>query len=767
MSAISPFLESLREFLFKYPSRVFEQGVFVWQGAGWARLVVPVVGVLIGVAVWSYLRAGRIRFRDRIVLAGLRVAALALLGACLLRPALLVSMSVPQENILAILLDDSKSMLIRDADSLTRLEQVRRLFGDSAGSVVQRLSERYALRFYRFSETMERIDRAAALGGTGGRTDLAGALLEVRRDVAGTSLAGLIVATDGADNGGQSMSDPLLSLEAAKIPVYTVGIGQERFARDISLERIELPRSTLKGAVLLGSVALRVHGVAGETAALTVEDNGKIVASREIAIPKGVESMTVPIRITPLEPGVRSIRVQVRPVRGEAVSQNNSRDAAVRVRDRREKILYVEGNLRPEFPFLRRAAAADSNLQVVGLQRTSKGKFLRLGVDDSLELVKGFPTTRSELFQYRALILGTVEASFFTADQLRMIAEFVSERGGGLLALGGRESFGEGAFQGTAVADVLPVSFVNRTADSAEAAVELGVHPTPAGLGNAALILTDQEETNATRWDSLPPLTSVNRLGGLKPGATVLLEGRLSKGGGTVPVLAQQRFGRGRALLLGVQDTWLWQMHSSIAVEDQTHETLWRQLLRWLLEDVPDRLEVSMNPEHPVPGQRVTVLAEFADSTFLRVNDASLQAEITTPENGTTTLPLDWGLAQDGVYSGSFVAATEGNYRVRVTGVRGRDSVAIEPEFVDVADRGADFLNAEMRAPLLQRLARETGGKFYTAATVGQLPDDVMYTESGVTVTESKDLWDMPVLFFGLVALLGTEWMYRRRRGLI
>ncbi len=766
MSATPPFLESLLEFLFKYPSRVFEQGVFVWQGAGWARLVLPAVGLLVVLGGWSYLRAGRVKLRDRIVLAGLRAVAVGLLGVCLLRPALVVSMSVPQENVLAILLDDSKSMLIQDADSITRLEQVRRLFGDSAGSVVQRLSERYALRFYRFSESMERIDRAEALAGTGGRTDLAGAMTEVRRDVAGTSLAGLIVVTDGADNGGQSMSDPLLSLAAAKIPVYTVGIGQERFARDISVERVELPRSTLRGAVLLGSVALRLRGVSGETASLTVEDNGKIVAAREVTIPKGVESMTIPIRIPPLEPGARSIRVQVRPVRGEAVSQNNSRDAQVKVRERREKILYVEGNLRPEFAFLRRSAAADSNLQVVGLQRTSKGKFLRLGVDDSLELVRGFPTTRSELFQYRALILGTVEASFFTADQLRMIAEFVSERGAGLLALGGRESFGEGAFQGTAVADVLPVTFVNRTADSGEAAVELAVRPTSAGLGNAALILTDREESNPARWDSLPPLTSVNRLGGLKPGATVLLEGRQPNGGGAVPVLAQQRFGRGRALLLGVQDTWLWQMHSAIAVEDQTHETLWRQLLRWLLEDVPDRLEVTMSPEHPVPGQRVTVRAEFADSTFLRVNDASLVAQVTTPENATTTVPLDWGLAQDGVYSGSFVASSEGNYRVAVTGVRGRDSVAIEPEYVDVADRGVDFLNAEMRAPLLQRLALETGGKFYTAATAGQLPDDVVYTESGVTVKETKDLWDMPVIFFSLVALLGTEWMYRRRRGL-
>ena len=434
MAATLPLPESLREFLFKYPSRVFEQGVFVWQGAGWARVVVPMVAALIGLAAWSYFRAGRAKVLDRVVLTCLRAAAIGLLGVCLLRPALLVSISVPQQNVLGILLDDSKSMLIRDADSLTRLERVRQLFGDSTGSLVRKLSERYALRFYRFSDMMERIDRASGLRGVGGRTDLAGALTEVRRDFAGTSLAGLIVATDGADNGGQSMADPLLSLQAAKIPVYTVGIGQERFARDVSVERVELPRSTLKGAVLLGSVALRVRGVAGETVSLTVEDNGRIVATRDVTIPKGAESITIPIRIPPLESGVRPIRVQVRPLRGEAVSQNNSRDAQVRVRDRREKILYLEGNLRPEFPFLRRAAAADSNLQVVGLQRTSKGKFLRLGVDDSLELVKGFPTTRSELFQYRALILGTIEASFFTADQLRMIAEFVSERGGGLLA---------------------------------------------------------------------------------------------------------------------------------------------------------------------------------------------------------------------------------------------------------------------------------------------------------------------------------------------
>ena len=91
----------------------------------------------------------------------------------------------------------------------------------------------------------------------------------------------------------------------------------------------------------------------------------------------------------------------------------------------------------------------------------------------------------------------------------------------------------------------------------------------------------------------------------------------------------------------------------------------------------------------------------------------------------------------------------------------------VEPEQIEVADRGTDFLNAEMRSPLLKRIAEETGGRFYTAATVATLPDDVVYTESGITVRQTKDLWDMPVVFLALMVLLGTEWTYRRRRGLV
>ncbi|MEO8449691.1 MAG: hypothetical protein ABI647_07880, partial [Gemmatimonadota bacterium] len=564
---MSSFLSTLSERLLKYPLWVFDRGTLVWQGLGSAPVLIPLVLLVAAIAMVSYARLRSPRpWIDRLVLGFLRLSVFALLAVCLLRPTLLVSTSVPERNVLAILLDDSQSMRIKDVDSLTRKAWVSRLVGDSTGDWLRRLEQRFVLRFYRFSSGVNGLDGPPdSLAAAGARTDLGGALDQVRRDLTGSPVAGLVVLTDGADNGSTPMADALLALKASRTPVYTVGVGAERFLRDVAIDHAETPVSTLKGATLVASVGIRQRGFAAQPATLTVEDGDRIVASQQVTLGRDDEVVAVPVRIPPLEAGSRHLRFSLKPMPGEAIEQNNVAETSVTVRDRREKILYLEGELRWEFTYLRRAAAQDSNLQLVGLLRTAEGKFLRLGVDDSLELIRGFPTTRAELFRYRALVLGNVEAGFFTGDQLRMIADFVSERGGALLALGGRRTFGEGSYAGTPVADVLPLAFENRTVSDSVVPTEVAIRLTPAGAVHAALQLGNTDERNRARWDSLPPLTMVNELGDPKPGATVLLEGIGTATKQTYPVLAVQRYGRGRGLMLGVQDSWLWQMHPDIA----------------------------------------------------------------------------------------------------------------------------------------------------------------------------------------------------------
>ena len=760
--------EAVATFLFKYPPHLFRRGDLSLAPAFSSLLIA--IALLLSLTLLALMVRGvqtATPRRDRLILGLLRGTVCVILAVCLLRPVLLLSSAVPQRNVLGVLLDDSRSMRLADLDGVARLDAVRRVFGDSTESLTRRLSERFVLRFFRFASDAGPLGSAAGLVGAGTRTNLAGALDAARQELAGVPLAGLVLVTDGADNAGADLTDPLLALKGRKVPVYTVGVGRERFEKDLAIERVSLPVSALAGAAVLAEVSVRIRGLGGTPVTVTAEDEGRIVVERQISASSG-DIARARLRLPAMTEGSHRLTFRVRPAEGEIVTENNESRAVLRVRPGPERILYLEGEPRPEFAFMRRAVAGDSSIALVSLLRSAKGKFLRLGVRDSMELVGGFPTRREELFQYRALVLGSIEASFFTGDQLRMLADFVSRRGGGLIALGGRAALAEGGFAGTPLEEVLPVHLdaPAQTASAAEAPAQpLKVHVTSAGRLHPALQL-GPTEVAAGKWDSLPPLTSVNRLGSLKPGATALLTGRVGEGGGDVTIFAAQRFGRGTAAVFGVQDTWLWQMHADISLEDQTHESLWRQLLRWSLDEVPDRVELTASPSRVGPGEPVVLRARVADEAYLESNDAQVMARVTTPAGRLVEVPLTWTLKEDGAYEGRFVAEEMGMYQVDGVSVREGDSTRAAPAALLVDDYGADVEQAELRSPLLRRIASETGGRYYTLADAARMVDDVGFTESGVTVREARDLWDMPIVFFLLVGLLGAEWGYRRWRGL-
>jgi hypothetical protein len=349
-----------------------------------------------------------------------------------------------------------------------------------------------------------------------------------------------------------------------------------------------------------------------------------------------------------------------------------------------------------------------------------------------------------------------------------MLADFVSQRGGSLLALGGRSSLSEGGFADTPMAEVLPVALQRTGADTGAPPVIVTVHPTSAGLANAALQLRPSEAANSARWDSLPALTSVNHLGALRSGATVLLTGRTGEKGTGVetPLLAFQRYGRGMGAVFAVQDSWLWRMDARMPVEDETHATLWRQLLRWMVEGVPDQVEIASVPSRVGPGEPVTLRAHVTDSTYQDVNNASVVAQVTTPTGRKVDVPMEWSLREDGSYTARFIADEPGVYGLSAQARRGRDTTYSVAGALLADDQGADVQQAELRTPLLRRIAKETGGRYYPLSDASRLSEDVIFTEAGVTVRDARDLWDMPIVFLILAALLGSEWIYRRRRGL-
>ena len=483
--------------------------------------------------------------------------------------------------------------------------------------------------------------------------------------------------SDGADTSDVALGDALLGLKAEKLPVFTVGVGSPQLTRDIQIDRVSTPKTVLKDASLMVNVVITQTGYSGRTVTVDVEDEGRIVGSQQVQLPADGSPATARVRATVTDAGPRLFKFRVAQQPDEVVPQNNVRESLIEVRDRKEKILYFEGEPRFEMKFIRRAIVDDKNLQVVALQRTADNKFLRLEVDDQDELLGGFPKTREELFSYRALILGSIEAAAFTGrpapddcglrGPARRHAAHARRR-----ALVRRGRLWRDAGGRCAAARDRPKTRASEPAGL----FRLQVPPTRAGQAHAATQIAGTEAASPARWRDLPLVTAVNAPLQPKPGATVLLNGTDERGR-TQPVLTWHQFGRGKAIAMTLQDTWQWQMHASISLEDQTHENYWRQLMRWLVDGVPGVVEARTTMDRVEPGEAVTIEAAVVDPTFVELNDATVIAHVARPGGGTLNVPLSWTGERDGQYRGTFVRTEAGSYEVTVDAARAGKQIGV------------------------------------------------------------------------------------------
>lgn len=763
-------MEKVFETLFKYRPFFFSEGDFHFRTVVPAWLILLLLAGALAFVVAIYYGPLRSRGHRGLVLALLKTSAVLLVLLLLAQPALRLSRVVPRESLVAVLVDNSASLGIL-ADSIPRGRPVVDLVQPDS-SFRQSLGENFQVRWNRFSRGPESLRSAEELDWKGDQTNLSAALSGVLAESRSLPFAGVVLVTDGADNSFRDLTTVVNAFAANGIPIHTVGVGPERYSRDIEVSRVSLPGEVLPDSVAVARVQLEHPGFRGARVQLRVRDGNTLVASREVQLAPGADQTIAEVNLFPEVSGTKVYQFSVDPLAGEEITENNTRRAIFQVRDKQPRVLLVEGRPRWEYKFIRQALSQDRFLRLESLLRTAINKYYRQGIEEETSLAAGFPTTREDLFSYQGLVIGDVESAFFNYSQLEMIRDFVSRRGGGLLMLGGGSTLASGGYENTPIEEVLPVWLSASGRDFGESYErrEAGAALTEYGVGHPALRLSREEGENEEIWARLPNLTDRNRVGGAKPGATILLRsGDGGDGGsGEDPLLVSHRFGRGLALAFLSGSSWRWQMLQDST--DMSHQRFWRQLLRWLISSARDRVDLEVERGVYAQNEPVRLRVEVNDKTYTRVNDARVVARITPPEGEQVSVPLSWSAREDGVYVAEWFPVSDGVHRVSVEAAapgEGGESLGLADGHFLVDTGATEYFGATRRASFLQNISRQTGGRYYDIRDAGNLPEEIGYVRSEAAVTEVLDLWNMPINFLLLAALLSVEWILRRRWGLV
>ena len=751
------------EWLFKYPPTVFLHGQLLLRSS-WPRWLLALGVVGVGLLLAWVLRGRRaagtqLSGRWRLPLIWLlQWSVAALIMVLLWQPAIAISELVPQANVIAVLVDDSRSMGIAE-QGVSRLQLASQAL---QGAWLASLSRTFQTRLYRFDSSLVRVEGpAAALTASGAATHLNAALDQFASDTASVPVGAVVLLSDGGDNSGRIDRSTVEVLRQRHIPVHTVGFGAVRVPQDIEIESVALTGRALAHSRVTAVVEVAQSGFANRHTSVTVRDGARLLATRELTL--GADGATVSTELTLDLPdaGPRVLRFAVAPLPGEANTRNNEVGRLVNVEAGPRRILYVEGEPRWEYKFIRRAEEDDTAVQLVSMLRTSENKIYRQGVRDGLELAEGFPTRPQDLFGYDGVIMGSVDAGYFNAGQQALLREFVDRRGGGLLFLGGRQSLSDGVWGGSQLNELLPVTLPMVGGMFRRDPATVGL--TAAGADSAVTRLVDDRTANIALWDRLPYLADFQNAGTAKAGALELAQMHVN--GRTLPLLVTQNYGRGRTAVLATGGTWRWQM--SLPLGDPAHSVFWHQLLHWLVADTRGQLSAQVSASAVQDDGHLQLLADVRDRNYLPATDAVVNAHVIGPDRLQAQVPLRLVPGQPGRYQSDWTAPAAGMYVADISAAQGSLAAGHDTVVFQREDGVAENFHTGQNVELLKSLAADTGGRYWSAADLAGLARAIPFANAGVAVQKFQDLWNMPAVFALLILLPLGEWLLRRRWGVV
>jgi uncharacterized membrane protein len=737
----------LFEFLFNYSRQDYARGELVFTAdwpywLPWLLALVATTGI-----TWMLLRRrGAGPAMQLAIVAALQLAMITLVIVVLLQPALRTEQLKPGENIVALVADRSASMAY--GVPAARLDTAR----DNLVAAISGID--VTPQFFSLAGGARTVDSLADLRPDGAATAIGDSLVDIIGGARARSLAAVVLASDGVDTTGGVSGEQLAEIAAFGVPVHTIGVGRDSIPEDIELVQVVTPDTALPNSTITARVTIRHDGTG--VARVRVYDGDDLLATELVELADNATMTTAPISLDLRDAGYHRLQFSIDGGADEPERRNNERSAVVKVEEQQFRVLYFEGEPRWEYKFMRRALDPDGDIRMATLLRVSPNKFYRQGLDAAEQLEKGFPTERSELFAYDALVIGSIEAATLSEAQLENIRAFVSERGGSLLMLAGPNGLGNGGWGQSAIADLLPTRLPASSIDSFSR-IKAPVALTPQGAAADMLRLANTSEENLDAWAALPEVANYQITGELKPAAVSLLS--VETATGSQPLLVTQPYGRGHVYVLGTGGTWRWQM--SMPVEDLSHETFWRQLLRAMVASAPPGISLSVDASRGEFGVRMR--AEFRDESFRPLGDIGVSAVVSHEDGGTLSIDMLPSADDAGVFTAEAPLDRSGTWFFEAIAERGGEALHVARASAYSESGQAEHFNIRRNATQLRRLAEATGGQYFDAGNLEGIADLLRYSAAGITEPVLRPVWNAPAIFLLLLLLKFGEWLLRRR----
>jgi hypothetical protein len=799
---------------------------YLWDGNTdpWLASAIGLAAVVLVILI--YRREGSsIGGSTRVILGGLRIGFILLALVMLLPQVRLLFERLSWPDI-AILIDDSRSMSTLDhyhdprvqeaADKLAalgplpaveRLQLAQALLTRAKPDWLDALLTRHQVKIhvYHCSARAARIADVTDAGDSGQRqaavaaiqglraegesSQLGTALRQVLNDFRGSSLAAVIMLTDGVTTEGDDLVQAARHAARGGVPLFFVGVGDSHEVRDLKLHDLQVEDAVYVNDRIVFEVRLTGQGYTQLTVPVTLREKGndKVLDTQTVKVDPEGKPVKVRLVHRPTTPGEKTYVLEV-PEQPDEVhpADNNRIERSIFVREMKLiKVLYVEGSARYEYRFLKnfleRESSQDANNKTIDLKVVLLDADTEYAQEDKSALT-GIPG-KAELNQFDVIIFGDVDPGDKRIERhLTNVADFVREKGGGFLMIAG-EFYSPHAFAGTPLQAILPIETVSRQPPQIERRRGYRPELTTAGRLHPIFRFSPDEADNLAAWNHLAEIYWWSEGYRIKPGAEVLAihpqrkaEKRESQpdADDRHPLIVQQYVGAGRSMFFGIDETWRWRFRE----DELRFNQFWIQTVRYLARNRLGRISLYLDRQPPFRrGEPIKVTVRFPDEAPAPGPDTDVKVLVerrlalpdALPEIEGQSLTLAKVEGSRATYEAILPRTPEGDYQFllaapTVPGERPRAEcrVLVPP---------GEMERLRMNQPDMERAAEETHGRFYTLATaeelLGELPPGSRVTLNATYPPPQRLLWNHWAIFLFALFLLSSEWFLRKRQHLV